>query len=66
MVGDVTGDRKDTLTDVGQIRLRVNPALVVPIENIYDIDKSGKIQLTDVGLARLSVNPAFALPLITP
>ncbi len=66
MPGEVTGDRKDTLTDVGQIRLRVNPAFAVPIDNIYDIDKSGKIQLTDVGLARLSVNPAFALPLIAP
>jgi len=66
MMGDVTGDRADTLSDVGQIRLRSNPALVVPIDNIYDIDKSGKIQLTDVGLARLSVSPAFVLPLISP
>jgi hypothetical protein len=66
MPGDVTGDRKDTLTDVGQIRLRVNPAFSVPIDDIYDIDKSGKIQLTDVGQARLTVNPGFAIPLIAP
>lgn len=64
--GDVTGDRKTTLTDVGQIRLLVNPALGVPIDSVFDVDKSGKVQLTDVGYARLGVNPAFQLPLISP
>jgi hypothetical protein len=64
--GDVTADRKNTLTDIGRIRLQVNPALRVTVENIYDVDKSVKIQLADVGLARLDLNPAFALPLISP
>jgi hypothetical protein len=64
--GDATGDRKTTLTDVGQIRLQVNPAFAVPIDSVFDVDKSGKVQLTDVGLARLGVNPGFQLPLISP
>jgi hypothetical protein len=64
--GDVTGDRKNTLTDIGQTRLQVNPAFSVPIDNVYDADKSGKVELRDVGLARLDLNPAFALPLISP
>ena len=66
MPGDVTGDRKTTLTDVGQVRLQVSPALLVPIDNVYDVDKSGKVQLEDVGAVREDVNPAFALPLISP
>ncbi len=66
MPGDVTGDRKARLQDVGVVRLQVNPALLVPIDSIYDVDKSGKVQLTDAGLTRLDVNPAFALPLISP
>lgn len=66
MAGEVTGDRKTTLTDVGQVRLQVNPALLVPIDNAYDIDKSGKVQLGDAGRARLDVNPALTLPLISP
>ena len=66
MPGDVSGDRKTRLFDVGQIRLEVNPAYPVPIENIYDVDKSGKVRLWDVGLTRVDLNPAFALPLISP
>jgi len=66
MPGEVSGDRKTRLQDVGLVRLQVNPALLVPIDNVYDLDKSGKVQLTDAGLARLDVNPAFALPLISP
>jgi len=64
--GDVNGDRKTTLTDVGLIRVAVNPFLAVPITNALDIDKDGKVVLTDVGRARLDVNPFFTLPLIAP
>ena len=66
MAGDISGDRKTTLSDVGQVRQQVNPALSVPISNVYDVDKDGKVQLTDVGLTRAVVNPAFTLPLIAP
>ncbi len=66
MSGDVSGDRKTTLTDIGQLRLQVNPAFSVSIDNIFDLDKSGKVQLADVGQGRLDVNPALALPLISP
>lgn len=66
VTGDVDGDRKTLLTDVGLIRSVVNPFLAVPITDVYDADKDGKVLLTDVGGARLDVNPFFTLPLITP
>ena len=66
MPGDVGADRRTTLTDIGEIRLQVNPVFTVPIDNVCDVDKSGRVQLTDVGLARLSVNPVLSLPLISP
>lgn len=66
MPGDVSGDRKARLQDVGVVRMQVNPALRVAIDNLYDVDKSVKVQLGDAGLVRLDVNPAFALPLISP
>jgi len=64
--GDVNGDRKNSLTDVGIIRAEVNPFMSVPITNIYDVDKSGKVMLADAHEGRLAVNPFFTLPLITP
>ena len=63
--GDVDGDRKTTLTDIGLIRFQVNPFLSVPITNVFDLDKDGKVQLADVGGGRGNVNPFFTLPLIT-
>jgi hypothetical protein len=66
MGGDVDGDRKTLLTDIGLIRAAVNPFLSVPITNVYDVDRSGKVLLTDVGDAREDVNPFYRLPLITP
>lgn len=66
MTGDIDGDRKTSLTDVGQIRSMANPFLPVPIDNVFDVDKDGKVLLTDVGKVRLDVNPFFALPLIVP
>jgi len=64
--GDVDGDRKTTLTDVGLIRAAVNPFQEVPITEVYDVDRDGKVLLNDVGMARLDVNPFFTLPLIAP
>ena len=66
MPGDVTGDRKTTLTDAGQTRLQVNPVFGVPIDNVFDVDKSGKVQLADAGQVRLDVNPVLTLRLIAP
>lgn len=64
--GDVTGDRKPLLSDIGVIRAAVNPFVAVPITSPLDVDKDGKVLLTDVGRARLDVNPFFTLPLIAP
>jgi len=54
------------LTDVGSIRTRVNPFVPVPITNLWDVDKDGRVQLSDVGAARAVVNPFFTLPLVVP
>ena len=59
--GDVDGDRKTSLTDIGLIRSVVNPFVDVPITNVFDVDKDGKVQLTDVGLSRVDVNPFVTL-----
>ncbi|MEK6675881.1 MAG: hypothetical protein AABZ47_09540, partial [Planctomycetota bacterium] len=64
--GDVDGDRRVTLSDVGLIRPQVNPFLNVPISSLFDVDKSGRVLLSDVGEARVDVNPFVTLPLITP
>ena len=66
MPGEVTGDRKTNLTDVGQVRLQANPVFGVPIDNVFDVDKSGKVQLLDVILVRTDANPLLRLPLIAP
>ena len=66
IVGDADGDRKTRLTDVGLIRIQVNPFFSVPIDNVNDVDKDGRVRLGDVGLARSKVNPFFTLPLIAP
>jgi hypothetical protein len=66
MPGDVTGDRKTLLADVGATRLQVNPFLTVDITDAYDVDRDGKVLLADVGKARMDVNPFQTLPLIAP
>jgi len=65
VAGDVDGDRKTLLTDIGIIRAAVNPFVRVPITDLNDVDKDVKVLLTDVGEARKDVNPFFTLPLIT-
>ena len=62
--GDVTGDLKTALGDVGAIRLQVNPFVAVPVTSGFDVNKDGKVLLEDVGEARQDVNPFFTLPLI--
>lgn len=64
--GDVDGDRKTVLADIGVIRLEVHPFRFLPITNAYDVDKDVKVLLTDVAEARFDVNPFFRLPLIAP
>jgi hypothetical protein len=66
VAGDVDGDRKTMLSDVGLVRAAVNPFANVPITNVFDVDKSGRVQLTDVGETRADVNPFFTLPLLSP
>ena len=66
LTGDVTGDRRTLLEDIGLIRLVVNPFLPVPITDLNDIDKDAKVLLGDVGDARLDVNPFVTLPIINP
>ena len=51
---------------MGIIVAAMNPFLSVPITNVFDVDKSGKVVLRDVGEARLDANPFFSLPTITP
>ncbi len=65
-LGDVDGDRRTRLDDVGLIREQVNAFVAVPITSILDIDKDGRIRLDDVGAVRADVNAFFALPLISP
>jgi len=64
--GDADGNRQTNLTDIGIIRPEVNPFGPVPITNVYDVDKDGRVLLTDVGDARAVVNPFFVLPLVAP
>jgi hypothetical protein len=64
--GDVDGDWRTLLADVGLVRANANPFLPVPISNLYDVDKDGKVLLTDVGETRLDVNPFATLPLLSP
>ena len=64
--GDVNGDRKTLLEDVGIVRAGVNPFIRVPVTNVYDVDKDGKVLLGDTGATRAAVNPFFTLPLISP
>ena len=66
MPGDVSNDLRTTLTDVGQIRSRVNPFVLVPITDAFDVNKDGKVVLSDVGESRLEVNPFTTLKLIAP
>ena len=66
LTGDVSGDRKTLLEDIGLIRSVVNPFLPVPITDLNDIDKDAKVLLGDVGDARLDVNPFVTLPIINP
>jgi hypothetical protein len=66
ITGDVDGNRNTALADIGLIRDRVNPFVVVPITNVFDVNKDNKVQLNDVGEARQDVNPFVTLPLITP
>ena len=40
--------------------------MVVPITDVFDVNKDKRVQLNDVGAARLDVNPFFTLPLFTP
>jgi len=46
--------------------VEVNPFVLVPITNVYDVDKDGKVLLDDFVATRLAVNPFFTLPLIAP
>jgi hypothetical protein len=64
--GDVDGDRRTVLGDVGLVRAAVNPFVNIPITNVFDVDKSGKVLLTDAGETRADVNPFFTLPVISP
>ena len=51
---------------MGIILAALNPFVSVPITNLFDVDKSGKVVLKDVGEARLDANPFFQLPMISP
>ncbi len=66
ITGDVDGDRKTRLGDVGLTRAEVNPFLAVPITSVFDVDKDGRVRLSDVGEARADVNPFYTVPLISP
>lgn len=66
LTGDVDGDLKTRLGDIGLARAEVNPFLSVPITNVFDVDRDGKVRLGDIGDARADVNPFYKLPLISP
>jgi hypothetical protein len=52
--------------DVGDVRAELDLFLQVPITNIYDVDKNGRVLFTDVGDTRAELDLFFTLPLISP
>ena len=61
--GEVTSDATVTSADdVPAVMGAVDPTLAVPIDNVFDVDKSGLVLSTDVVLTIANVDPTYTLP----
>jgi len=62
LVGDVTGNRVVTNTDVGAVKAQVNPTQPVTEQNFRDdVSANGVVTNTDVGIVKAQVNPTGGL-----